>query len=73
VGAIADEIVEVLPEVVYFTGEEKTMTMDYASAGHFIATSLIKPVIDHETRIKYLEAQVQALKQENNKLKQLIA
>lgn len=73
VGVVADEIVDILPEVVYFTGEEKTMTVDYASKASFIATSLIAPVVNHEEEIKQLKKRVTTLENENKKLKQLIA
>lgn len=73
VGVIAENILPILPEVVYFTGKEKTKTVDYASLATHIGVSLIKPVVNLAERVKYLEAEVKALKQENNKLKQLIA
>lgn len=71
-GGIADEVMRVLPEVVHRTKDDK-LTMDYGSAAFYIGTSLIKPVIDHETRIKHLEAEVKALKNENQLLKQRVA
>lgn len=54
VGGIADYIQPILPEVVYET-VNKELTVDYGSAAFYIGTSLIKPVIDHEKRITYLE------------------
>lgn len=72
VGGIADEVMQILPEVIYRTSDDK-LTMDYGSAGFFMSASLIKPVIDHEKRIKELEARVEYLKNENERLQQRIA
>ena len=66
-GGIADDVMQVLPEVVHRTADDK-LTMDYGSAGFFIATSLIKPVIDHEHRIADLERENQQLKQQLEQL-----
>lgn len=68
IGGIADDIQQVLPEVVYKT-EEGVLTMDYGNAGFAIAASLIKPVVDHEQRIKALEKENELLKQELNRLR----
>lgn len=61
IGGIADEVMQVLPEVVYRTSDDK-LTMDYGSAAFYIGASLIKPVIElwdvkdnHEKRIVELE------------------
>lgn len=62
-GGIADDIEKVLPEVVYNTSEG-ILTMDYGNAGFAIASSLIKPVIDHETKIRMLETRVKELEEE---------
>lgn len=43
--------------------------MDYGNAGFAIASSLIKPVVDHEQRIKALEKENEELKQEIKRLK----
>lgn len=67
-GGIADDIQQVLPEVVYKT-KEGILTMDYGNAGFAIASSLIKPVVDHEERIKALEKENELLKQELNRLR----
>lgn len=67
VGGIADEVMQVLPEVVHRTSNEK-LTMDYGSAGFFVAASLIKPVIDHEKRIADLERENKELKQQIEQL-----
>lgn len=66
-GGIADDIQQVLPEVVY--NANGVLTMDYGNAGFAIASSLIKPVIDHEQRIKALEKENEELKQEIKRLK----
>jgi hypothetical protein len=64
VGCIADYIQPILPEVVYET-VNKELTVDYGSAAFYIGASLIKPVIDHEKRIKELETRVESLENEN--------
>ena len=66
-GGIADDIQQVLPEVVY--NANGVLTMDYGNAGFAIASSLIKPVVDHEHRIKALEKENEELKQEIKRLK----
>lgn len=60
-GAIADNVLPVLPEVVYKTNDGK-LTFDYGSGAWFVGTSLIKPVVElwdakdnHEKRITDLE------------------
>ena len=63
-GGIADDVQKVLPEVIYKTSDG-VLTMDYGNAAFAVATSLIKPVVDHEQRIK-------ALEKENEELKQVI-
>lgn len=68
VGGVADDVETVVPEVVYSAND--FLTMDYGNAGFYVAASLIKPVIDHETRIKQLECRVKELEQENKQLKQ---
>lgn len=62
-GGIADDIEKVLPEVIYRTSDG-TLTMDYGNAGFAIASSLIKPVVDHETKIRMLEIRVKELEEE---------
>ena len=62
-GGIADDIQQVLPEVIYTTSDG-TLTMDYGNAGFAIASSLIKPVIDHETEIRMLKIRVKELEEE---------
>lgn len=62
-GGIADDIEKVLPEVIYKTADG-TLTMDYGNAGFAIASSLIKPVVDHETKIRMLEIRVKELEEE---------
>lgn len=68
-GGIADEVMQVLPEVVYRTKDDK-LTMDYGSAGFFMAASLIKPVIDHEQRLQSAEKEIKDLKAENKRLRE---
>lgn len=64
-GGIADDIQQVLPEVVY--NANGVLTMDYGNAGFAIASSLIKPVVDHEQRIKVLEKENEELKKRLNR------
>lgn len=68
IGGIADDIKQVLPEVVYKTSEG-VLTMDYGNAAFAVAASLIKPVVDHEKRIAILEEENMKLKQEVERLK----
>lgn len=68
IGGIADEIKNIIPEVIYETQDNK-LSMDYGNAAFAIASSLIKPVIDHEERIKALERENEMLKQELNRLR----
>ena len=68
IGGIADDIQQVLPEVVYSTSDG-ILTMDYGNAAFAVASSLIKPVIDHEKRIAMLEEENKHLRQEVERLK----
>lgn len=68
IGGIADDIQQVLPEVVYRT-PDGILTMDYGNAAFAIASSLIQPVISHEERIARLERENRALKEEVKRLK----
>lgn len=72
IGGIADDVMKVLPEVIYKT-EDDTLTMDYGNAAFAIAASLIKPVVNHEERIKMLEEENKRLKEEVEQLKWNIA
>lgn len=72
IGGIADDVMKVLPEVIYKT-EDNTLTMDYGNAAFAISASLIKPVISHEERIKLLEEENKRLKEEIEILKWNIA
>jgi hypothetical protein len=67
-GGIADDIQQVLPEVVYSTSDG-ILTMDYGNAAFAVASSLIQPVVDHEKRIAMLEAENKQLRQEVERLK----
>ena len=69
IGGIAEDVMKVLPEVIYKTRENDTLTMDYGNAAFAISASLIKPVINHEERIRQLEEEVRILRQENEQLK----
>lgn len=73
IGGIADDVMKVLPEVIYKTGEDDTLTMDYGNAAFAIAASLIKPVVSHEERIRLLEEENKRLKEEIEQLKWNIA
>ena len=72
IGGIADDVMKVLPEVIYKTDDD-TLTMDYGNAAFAIAASLIKPVVSHEQRIKMLEEENERLKREIEQLKWHIA
>ena len=67
-GGIADDIQQVLPEVVYSTSDG-ILTMDYGNAAFAVASSLIQPVVDHEKRIAMLENENKQLRQEVERLK----
>lgn len=67
-GGIADDIQQVLPEVVYSTSDG-ILTMDYGNAAFAVASSLIKPVVDHEKRIAMLEEENKQLRLEIERLK----
>ncbi len=68
VGGIADDVMKVLPEVV-FKGNDGVLSMDYASAAFVMAASLIKPMTEHERRIANLERENALLKEEIKRLK----
>ena len=67
-GGIADDVQQVLPEVVYSTSDG-ILTMDYGNAAFAVASSLIQPVVDHEKRIAMLEEENKQLRQEVERLK----
>lgn len=64
IGGIADDVQKVLPEVIYKTGEDDTLTMDYGNAAFAIAASLIKPMISHEEEIKALKNRIKELEEQ---------
>lgn len=68
VGGIADDVMKVLPEVV-FKGNDGVLSMDYASAAFVMAASLIQPMTEHERRIANLERENALLKEEIRNLK----
>ena len=63
IGGIADDVQRVLPEVIYKTGEDDTLTMDYGNAAFAIAASLINPVINHEEEIRVLKERIKELEE----------
>ena len=67
-GGIADDIQQVLPEVVYSTSDG-ILTMDYGNAAFAVASSLIQPVVDHEKRITRLQERIVELEEEVERLK----
>ena len=67
-GGIADDIKQVLPEVVYSTSDG-ILTMDYGNAAFAVASSLIQPVVDHEKRIAMLQERIDELEEEVERLK----
>ena len=67
-GGIADDIQQVLPEVVYSTSDG-ILTMDYGNAAFAVASSLIQPVVDHEKRIAMLQERIDELEEEVERLK----
>lgn len=68
IGGIADDVMNIMPEVV-FKGSDGVLSMDYASAAFAIGASLIKPVSEHEHRIAALERENELLKEEIRNLK----
>ena len=71
IGGIADDVQKVLPEVIY--NMDNVLCMDYGNAAFAISASLIKPVVNHEERIKVLEEENGRLKREIEQLKWHIA
>lgn len=67
-GGIADDIQQVLPEVVYQTSDG-ILTMDYGNAAFAVASSLIQPVVNHEKRIAMLQERIVELEEEVERLK----
>lgn len=63
IGGIADDVMKVLPEVIYKTDND-TLTMDYGNAAFAISASLIKPVISHEEEIKALKNRIKELEEQ---------
>lgn len=68
VGGVADVFAEVLPEVVTRNLQD-ILCLNYVDAAFYVGASLIAPVLDHERRITKGEAEQEALKKENAKLK----
>lgn len=68
VGGVADVFAEVLPEVVARNIQD-ILCLNYVDAAFYVGASLIAPVLDHERRITKGEAEQEALKKENAKLK----
>lgn len=72
IGAIAEDLVEIIPEAVFDTQADDgstTPSIAYGKAGFSIAASLIAPVARHEDRIKELEKNIEKMQNELNKLK----
>ena len=68
IGGIADEVKEIMPEVVLGDSPD-TLAMDYGVAAFVMASSLTPYVSDHDRRIEALERENVALKEEIKKLK----
>ena len=68
IGGIADDVEQVMPEVVRRT-DDGILTMDYACAAFAVATSLIKPVSEHDRKIEDLQNIVRELECEIEQLK----
>lgn len=72
IGAIADDLVNIIPEVVIESEDEfgvKNTGIAYGKAGFSIAASLIAPVVRHEDRIKELEKNIEKMQKELNQLR----
>ena len=68
IGGIADEVKDIMPEVVLGDSPD-TLAMDYGVAAFVMASSLTPYVSDHDRRIEALERENVALKEEIKKLK----
>ena len=66
-GGIADEVLEVLPEVI-ITDSKGIHSMDYGQASFTVATSLTPYVSRHEREIKALRRKVRELETQINRL-----
>lgn len=65
IGAIAEDLAEILPEVVFDSAGEDgaaSPAIAYGKAGFSVAASLIAPVANHEDRIAELEKEIEKLK-----------
>ena len=71
IGGIADDVQKVLPEAVRET-PEGILTMDYPVASFAVASSLVKPVTNHEERIAELERENKQLREELEMIKRYI-
>lgn len=72
IGAIAEDLVEIIPEAVFDTEADDgstTPSIAYGKAGFSIAASLIAPVVRHEDRIKELEKNIEKMQKELNQLR----
>lgn len=72
IGGIADNLAEVMPEVVFESEDDdgtKTSSIAYGKAGFSIAASLIAPVASHEDKIKELERNIEKMQKELDKLR----
>lgn len=61
IGGIADEVKEVMPEVIH-EQEDGTYTMEYANAAFAMVSSLVKYVEQNQKRIEELEKEIAELK-----------
>ena len=71
-GGIADEVLEVLPEVI-LTDSKGIHSMDYGQAAFTVATSLTPYVSRHEREIKALRRKVRELEALRRKVRELEA
>ena len=72
IGAIAEDLAEIIPEAVFDTEADDgstTPSIAYGKAGFSIAASLIAPVARHEDRIKELEKNIEKMQKELNQLR----
>lgn len=61
IGGIADEVKEIMPEVIH-EQEDGTYTMEYANAAFAMVSSLVKYVEQNQKRIEDLEKEIEQLK-----------